>query len=690
MPINENQQFLNRDISWLHFNERVLQEANDPQNPLIERIKFLGIFSNNRDEFFRVRVATLKRMLKLKEKVNLKKLKLKPKKILKEIDRTVEWQEKKFTITFLKILRELEREDILMLTEKDLSPEQGDFVRKYFREQVRPHLFPLILSSHSNVDTLKDMSIYLAIALSDSKQVLPEKHALIQVPTDHVSRFLILPSQFGKKAFILLDDVVRYCLDDVFSILGYDTFNAYTIKFTRDAELDIDSDVSKSFLEIMQESIKQRKRALPVRFVYDESTPKNLLQKLIKKFGIKQNDTLRKGGRYHNFKDFMKFPDLDNTNLLFDKMPPLPHPELLEGQSIIDTIRKKDIMLHFPYQSFQYIIDFLREASIDPSVKSIRMTLYRAAANSAVINALINAARNGKQVMVFLELQARFDEQANIKWSQILQDEGVKVIQTIPGVKVHSKMILIRRKEDDTSVYYGNLSTGNFNESTAKLYADDSLLTSNKAITRDMRIVFELFESRFIPPAFKSLIVSPFAQRDFFYNMIQQEIQNKKKGLDAWIIFKLNSLVDEKIIEQLYLASEAGVNIKLIVRGICVLNPELEERSKNIEVISILDRFLEHSRVYIFCHGGTPKYYISSADLMKRNLDHRIEVTTPIEDEKIQNELWEMIQLQLKDNTKARHISSSAPNTYKKNGDQEHHRSQNETYKLFKEKYEKS
>ncbi|MFA8449414.1 MAG: polyphosphate kinase 1 [Bacteroidales bacterium] len=683
MPNNNHFSTINREISWLHFNGRVLQEANDPQNPLIERIKFLGIYSNNRDEFFSVRVATLKRLQKLYNKFEHKKPKFKPKKILLKINQIIEQQEKEFTACFHKILKELENENIFMLDEKKLNVNQGDYVRKYFHSNIRPHLFPLILSSNSNLTTLKDRSIYLAIVLSDSSNIKPEQYALVQLPTDKISRFFILPEHDGKMAFLMLDDVVRYCLKDIFSTLGYDKYHAYTVKFTRDAELDIDSDISKSFLETMQESIKQRKRGLPVRFVYDEKIPKNLLENLIRKFGIKQNDTLRKGGRYHNFKDFMNFPEIGPAHLKFKKLPPLSHKEFQRGKSILNTIREKDILLHFPYQSFQYIIDLLREASIDPSVKSIRMTLYRAAKDSKVINALINAARNGKSVTVFLELQARFDEEANIEWSQMLQDEGVNIIKTIPGIKVHCKLILIRRKENNENVYYGNISTGNYNESTAKIYADESLLTSNKNITRDIRKIFELFESRFTPPSFRKIMVSPFAIRDFIISKINQEIQNKKEKKEAWIILKMNSLVDQKIIRKLYEASNEGIKIKLIVRGICVLIPQIEGQSENIEVISILDRYLEHSRVFIFANNGNKEFFISSADLMKRNLDHRIEICTPINDTELKKELWDIINLQLKDNMKAREISIHPPNKYKTSESQVLLRSQLEIYRYF-------
>jgi polyphosphate kinase len=506
------------------------------------------------------------------------------------------------------------------------------------------------------------------------------------VPTDKESRFIILPEDNGKKYFVMLDDVIRYCLDDIFSLLGYNIFNAYTIKFTRDAEMDIDNDVSKSFLERMSESVKQRKKGEPVRFVYDKKIPEILLKMLMKKFNISKRDNIRAGGRYHNFKDFMGFPILNRPELRYPPSPPLAHKDLPPKKSIIEVIREKDIMLHYPYQSFHYIIDLLREASIDPLVKAIKMTFYRAAEGSSVMNALINAVRNGKEVTVFMELQARFDEEANIYWTNRLQEEGVKVIQTIPGFKVHSKLIQIRRKENDENVYYANISTGNFNESTAKVYADDSLLTGNQAITTEVNKVFHLFESKFIMPTFDNLIVAPFNIRNFFMEMLDREISNAEDGKEAWAILKMNSISDKTIAKKLYDASKAGVKLRLIIRGISILVPDLPEHSKNIEALSIVDKYLEHSRVFIFCNGGENKYYIASADWMPRNFDHRVEVVCPVYDEDIQKELMDMIQIQLRDNTQARYLGRKNMNQYRKTRKKTKHRAQFEIYDYLKAK----
>ena len=676
--------FINREISWLDFNERVLQEAMDVTTPLIDRVKFLGIFSNNRDEFFRVRVATQRRVLNYELKNNIRGNITSS--VLDEITRMVEEQELRFNKTWDEISEQLEKENIFLLDEKKLDPTQGEYVNRFFSDKVRPHLFPLMLDKFTNLNTLKDATIHLAIDLKSKNVDVKRQFALITVPTDKISRFIILPEADNKQYIILLDDMIRYCLKDIFSVFGYDSYDAYTIKFTRDAEMDIDNDVSKSFLELMSESVKQRKKGVPVRFVYDEKIPELLLKLLMKQFNITKRDNVRAGGRYHNFKDFMGFPDMGRSDLRYPPLPPLHHPGLPPHKSIIDVIREKDIMLHYPYQSFQYIIDLLREASIDPMVRAIKMTFYRAAEGSSVMNALINAARNGKQVTVFMELQARFDEEANIYWTNRLQEEGVKIIQTIPGFKVHSKLLQIRRKENGENVYYANISTGNFNESTAKVYADDSLLTGNQAITTEVNKVFHLFESKFIMPTFENLIVAPFNIREFFMDMLDKEIQNAAEGKEAWAILKMNSISDKKIARKLYEAGKAGVDIKMIVRGICILDPGDHEIYNEVEAFSIVDKYLEHSRVFIFCNGGDNKYFIASADWMPRNFDHRVEVACPILDDGIKQELWDMIQIQLKDNTQARFLRGSDMNQYRKTEDQTPHRAQFEIYDYFKAK----
>lgn len=678
--------YINREISWLHFNARVLQEAIDPNTPLIERIKFLGIFSNNRDEFFRVRVASLNRLVNIPD-TPMKSNNL-ARETLEKIQEIVEEQEKLFTQSYYNIVSELSNHNIFIINEQQLDEEQGTFIKEFYHEELRQYLFPIMLQNFQNFTSLKDGSIYLAIELRDSKQTLEDNFALVKVPQKSLSRFVILPKKENKEYIILLDDVIRYCLEEIFALFGYDTFNAYTMKITRDAELDIDDDVAKSFLESMSEGLKRRKKGVPVRFVYDGEIPPLLLKKITKKLKISFEDNLRSGGRYHNFKDFMSFPKIGQPNLTYPSFPPLRHKDIARNQSIIALLKRKDIMLHFPYQSFQYVIDFLREASIDPSVTEIKMTFYRAAKYSNVVNALVNAARNGKKVTVFLEIQARFDEEANINLAGKLHDEGVKILPTIPGYKVHSKLICVTRKEGDKEVYYANISTGNFNESTANVYADDSLLTGNQLIAAEVEKVFALMVTRYYPPEFKTLIVSPFHSRNFFIEALEREIENANAGKEAWAIIKVNSLVDKKMIRKLYEASQAGVKLKLIVRGICTLIPGVKGYSENIEVISIIDRFLEHSRIFVFCNNKNNIYFTGSADWMPRNLDHRIEVITPIYDSEIKKELWDILQIQLKDNCKARTSNEHNINYYIETDTDEYTRSQFDTYEYLRLKVE--
>ena len=682
MAKSKDIKLINREESWLYFNERVLQEAADKNVPLIERLKFLGIFSNNLDEFFRVRVATLSRMMKWKYNNSIT-TGPNPKRVLKKILDLDQQYSGAFQETYRQILDELSENNIFIVDEKNLSPDQGKAVRAYFHDQVRPNLFPIMLNDSQMNFPLKDKSIYLGVAMKRADRYLKDKFSLIKLPTTHLSRFFILPAKKEKKYIILLDDVIRYCLDDIFSIFKYDDIKAYTIKFTRDAELDIDSDISKSFLENISDSLKKRTSGEPVRFIYDREIPELLLKAIIKKLKINHDDNLVPGGRYHNFKDFMSFPNLGARNLEYPVLEPLPHLELIGKQSIFDAIRKQDIMLHFPYQSFNYIIDLLREASIDPRVRSIRVSLYRLASQSNIINALINAARNGKSVTVFMELQARFDEEANIFYAERLQEEGVRIIQGIPGFKVHGKLLVIRRKEQNKNIYYGVISTGNFNENTAKVYADDCLLTTDPAITQEILKVFDLFDANFKQQRFKELVVSPFRMREHFIALIKNEIKNARAGKDAWTIIKLNNLVDEPVAKHLIQAAREGVKIKLIVRSSCILHPELLGLAENMEIVSIVDRFLEHSRVIVFCNGGKELYYTTSADWMGRNFDNRIEVAVKIKSPAIQNELKNMLLIQLRDNVKARILDKNHNNTYKTTADSFPIRSQFEIYNYF-------
>ena len=655
---------INREISWLYFNNRVLQEAESQEVPLQDRIRFLGIFSNNLDEFYRVRVASITRLIEL-NRIDYPDKAEHYTKILNSINSITLEEQNKFHEIFTAIKGELEKQEIYILNENGLTPSQGEYVKDLFRNHIRSHLFPVILKNLSSPESLRDGSIYLAVILEKTNNPDKKQFAILEIPVSTIDRYIIIPSETSKKYIIRLDDIIRYSLDDVFGVFGYDKFSAYTFKITRDGELDIDEDISKSFMELLTESIKQRKTGSPVRIVYDRSMPKPLLKHLMKKLNIKTIDSSMQGGRYHNSKDLINFPKIIGKDFSYPTLPLLPHKDILSGQKVISSIRKKDILLHYPYQSFKYIIDLLREASIDPKVRSIKMTLYRISNPSRVVSALINASRNGKSVTVFMEFQARFDEENNIYWSTKLQEAGVRIIKSIPGFKVHSKLILIRRKEKGINRYYANISTGNYNESTAKIYCDDSLLTADPKITEDVQKVFYLFEKSYRPVRFQHLIVSPFKTRNLFTKLLNNEIKNAKEGKPAWAIIKINSLADEKLARKLMKAANNGVNIKLIVRGINILIPE---EHPNIEVISIVDMYLEHSRIFAFCNNKHPKYFIGSADWMIRNLDNRIEVCTPIYDLDLQKELQEMLNIQLKDNTKARIINSMDKNSFKKSG----------------------
>jgi len=657
---------INREISWLSFNERVLQEAMDANVPLIERIRFLGIYSNNLDEFFKVRVATIKRMIDFgydPEALDGEK----PFKILSKIqDKVIELQQK-FDYTFETILKELEKENIYLINEKQLTREQAEYVDLYFDSNILPFLSPILLSNVDEFPYLKDKSIYFAIKLTSRKGEVPVEYALMEIPSPLLDRFIILPSNDKKKYVILIDDIIRYCLKDVFSIFKYDYFEAYTIKLTRDAELDIDNDLSKSFLEKISKGVSERSKGQPVRFVYDKEIPKDLLDYIIKRLGFDPSDTIIPGTRYHNFKDFMGFPNLGDKHLVYEPLQPFSHPDIEKHESIIQLVLKKDIMLHYPYQKFNHFIDFLREASMDPKVKSICITIYRVAKNSKVMNALINAARNGKKVTVIMELQARFDEESNIYWSKKLEQVGANVLFGIKGLKVHCKLVLINREEDKKIQKIAVISTGNFHERNAEVYTDVSLFTSDNRITCEVEKVFQFIDNTYLSFNYKHLLVSPMYMRKRLMQLIDNEAKNARKGKDAYIILKINNLVDNEMVRKLYYANRAGVKIKLIVRGICCITPGVPGLSENIEAISIVDRFLEHSRVFVFCNNNNELFYISSADWMTRNLDHRIEVACPIYDEELKKHLRMKIEVQLADNVKARIINDVQDNNYVRN-----------------------
>lgn len=597
-------------------------------------------------------------------------------------------QEDRFERSYAKIIRELKGEGIVLVNEKQLVKEHRDFVNKWFKEKVYPTLIPIMLKNLDEFPELKDRVSYFAVILSKKDGSKKNQYALIEVPGKELGRFLVLPKVDDKEYIIILDDVIRFCLRNIFALFEYDHYEAYTIKITRDAELDLDNDIAEGFLSKMKQSLKKRKKGSPVRFVYDENMSKNLFHYLKKKLDLDDDDNLIPGGRYHNFRDYMKFPTVGRKELLYDSIAPVIHPDLKPYENVFNTLREKDVLLHYPYMTFHHFIDFLREAAIDPKVKEIYVTMYRLADKSKVINALVNAAKNGKEVTAVLELQARFDEENNIYWSNVLQEEGIKVLYGFEGLKIHSKVGIIGRKEKSKIVYYGCFGTGNFNESTAKVYSDLSLYTSNQKITKEALSIFRMLQGRFNSNRNNHVILSPNQTRIKFVRFINREIRNAKAGKEAWIKIKVNSLVDPKLIEKFYEANNEGVKIQIIVRGMCSLIPGVKGMSENIEVISILDKYLEHARIYMFCNAGKNEYYISSADLMVRNLDRRIELTCPIYAEHIREEIMDIWNYQWRDNVKARIIDAKQSNRYKRDK-QSPFRSQFEFHKYYQEKYGK-
>ena len=677
-----------RDISWLAFNGRVLQEAADHDVPLKERIRFLGIFSNNLDEFFRVRVATLRRMIQAGPKARMH-LELDPGRILEEIQERVIQLQEEFDRIWNEILRELRKQKIFLTDEKKLNIQQQKFVLQYFNEEVRSNIVPLMIESIHSFPVLSDKSIYLACTLAKKDKTIPARFALVSVPVKSLSRFIILPSAEGEQSIILLEDVIRYCLPNIFSFFGYDQFSAHTIKVTRDAEIDIDNDLSTSMIQKLEKGLKNRKKGKPVRFVYDRDIPPSLLTYLVKRMGLSHKDNLIAGGRIHNFKDFMNFPDQVFVSQKLRKKP-FTHPQLRNTHSVTNTILEKDILLNFPYHSFNSVIDLLREAAIDPQVTSIKITCYRLAKRSKIINALTNAVRNGKQVTAVIELRARFDEEANILWKKELEEAGVKVLIGVPGMKVHAKLCLIKKRINNVNRHYGFVSTGNLNESTAQVYGDHCLLTADSHIMADVNRMFTYLESpRTRLPylkACKMLMVSPTQMRRNMISLINKEIRNvllQKKGS---ITLKLNSLSDEEMIGKLYEAAKAGVEIKLVIRGICCMFTENKKFKALVQAISIVDEYLEHARVFIFHNGGDEKVFISSADWMQRNIDHRIEASCPILEKNIQKEIKEMLDIQLHDNIKARVLNNEQNNQYVNPRNTKKIRSQVEIYNYLYKK----
>ena len=674
-----------REISWLAFNERVLQEAADPTVPLIERLKFLGIFSNNLDEFFRVRVATLKRMEEFGRSAK-EIMGISPTSLLKQIHRKVLVHQTRYEAIHAALIDALGKEKIHLIDETHLSREQGEFVKKYFREEVLPKLVPVMISNTPVFPYLKDRAIYFAIKLFSPVKGGKHFYSMIEIPTSNTPRFVLLPKIKEQRYIIMLDDVIRYCLNDVFSIFEFDHAEAFVVKLTRDSELDIDTDFFKPLAEKIARSVKQRKKGKPVSLAYDRTIPKDLLHFILNKVKADKSIQHLPGGRYQNLNDFLNFPDAGRHDLLYPPQKPLQHPELASATSVLDVVRRNDILLSFPYQTFSHVIDMLRESSIDPDVISIKITLYRVAADSNVVRALTNAIKNGKAVTVVVELQARFDEEANIYWARQLQEEGATVIFGVPGLKVHSKLVLITRKDDHKQVDYALIGTGNFSEQTAGVYTDHSVITCDKRITGEVSKLFNFYANNFKTGHYKQLIVSPFSMRKKFIKLIQKEIDNARSGHPAFITLKLNNLTDAEIVNKLYIAAAAGVEVNLIVRSSCAISQSKAKAHQNIHAISIVDKYLEHARILAFCNKGDIKVYLSSADWMPRNFDQRSEVALPVLDKKIKNELLDILDLQMKDNVKARILDPEMLNTFvQKSRGQLRHRAQVSIYKHFEQ-----
>ncbi len=681
--MSTDKQYEEKELSWLSFNERVLQEAMDKTVPLIERVRFLGIFSSNQDEFFKVRVSDVKRRILINEVHGGDD---EAKVLLRAIQQKVMALGEAFDNTYKELLIALARHNIFLVNESQLSESIQQWLRIFFREKVLRHIIPILLNKEVNpVKFLKDEHTYLAIEMKKNGQVI--QYALVEVPTDDLPRFFQLPPEGTrrKKQIIILDNVIRFCLDEIFKgFFDYDEIAAYAVKLTRDAEYDLSDQLDLSLVDKMSDGLKQRLTAMPVRFVYEREMPAAMISFLKLKLQISSYDAIMPGGRYHNFKDFIGFPNVGRDYLENPKLPALDCRDFDGFVNAFDAIAKQDILLYYPYHKFHHFTELVRQAAFDPAVSAIRINIYRVAKKSRIIHSLIDAANNGKKVTVVVELRARFDEAANIDWANILTDAGVKVVFGVPSLKIHSKLCLITRHENGEAVRYTHIGTGNFNEKTAKIYTDFSLLTRHPDITAEVESVFEYIEYPYRRYKFNHLLVSPINSRRQLYRLIDNELANAKAGQPSGITLKINNLVDRDLINRLYAAGQAGVPIQMIIRGMCALRPGVPGLSDNIRVISIIDRFLEHPRVMVFHNKGNPQLYISSADWMSRNIDGRIEVGTPIYDERLKQRILDILELQLSDTCKARVIDADQKNEYVKRGNRRKVRSQVAIYDYLK------
>ena len=654
---SKGRSYVERDLSWMYFNRRILQEAEKPGVPVLERMSFLGIYSNNLDEFFRVRVASLSRIAESKERIP-KADRERAKKTIKEINRLNAAYNREFEHAVGVVTAELSNHGIRLLHETDLNEEQKLYIKRLYLDRLNGITNPVWLSEIKEIGGTDDDSIYLAVRRSQwmaDKKKAKVTYALIKVPDREVGRFVVLPAADGYCNIMFLDDVIRFCLPLIFIGAGKCTYEAYSFKFTKDAEMDIDNDLNYGVVQKVAKGVKSRKRGEPIRVIYDERMPKDLLRKIMSRLNVDQLDTIVSGGRYQNHKDFMGFPDCGKKELRYPAWTPIVKPEMETEDSVLDTIRQKDRFLHVPYHSFNSFIRVLREAALNPDVSEIRATLYRLAKDSKVVNTLICAARNGKKVTVVIELLARFDEESNIKWSKRMQEAGIDVVFGVEGLKVHSKLVYIGCKGGDIAC----IGTGNFHEGNAKTYTDYMVMTARPTLVREVKKVFDFIRKPFKPVRFRELLVSPNDMKPRILRLIDNEIKNAKAGIDAWIRMKINHITDEDVVEKLYDAAAAGVKVSIVLRGNCSLMPSGVE---NMHVVGIIDRYLEHSRILIFANGGNPKYFMGSADWMPRNLVNRVEVLTPVYDDDLQRDLARTVDYGLRDTTNGRIVDGCGKN----------------------------
>ena len=668
--------YVERDVSWMYFNHRILQEAEKEFVPLLERLSFLGIYSNNLDEFFRVRVASLNRMLEHKLD---KETEQQIKKSLKTINKLNESYSKEYTEAVDRVFEELESHKIRLVTEANLNDEQKNYLSQFFYDKLNGSVNPIWLSEIEDLTVLEDNRIYLIVEKCERKDN-KKKYAIVKVPDRIYGRWVKIPSSDGFDNIMYLDDVIRYCLPLVFLGFKESTYRAYSFKFTKDAEMEMDNDADFGTMEKIALGVNSRKKGEAVRVIYDHEMPREMQKKLRERLNTKELDASLAGGRYQNHKDLMSFPDCGHKDLKYEKWTPIMKPEFVSNESILDQIRQKDRFIHVPYHSFNGYIRVLREAAIKPEVKAIKTTLYRLAKDSKVVKALITAARNGKKVTAVVELLARFDEESNIKWSKRMQEEGVNVIFGVEGLKIHSKLLYIESKKGNIAC----IGTGNFHEGNAKIYTDYLMMTARPKIVNEVAKVFDFIDRPFSPFRFSELLVSPNSMKSRILRMLDTEIRNAGEGKEAWVKIKINHITDTDMVTKLYQASKAGVKIDIVIRGNCSLVPGLKGLSENIRCVGIIDRYLEHSRILIFANGGKPRFFIGSADWMPRNLLNRIEVLTPVYDEEMQADLMRTISYGMRDSTNGRLIDGKGTDDFV-NG--EPFRSQEELYKELKSKY---